>query len=203
MPGSNPSVRDERRPVAARQRSLSRGARTRGRRARHVSAAVTKPDVGRGESHTFPQFLPDGVHFLYLARSQGTPRVFVGSLDGRASRHVLDANARVSYADPGFCSSSATMARCWRDGSTPPGWSSLARPFRSPAASPSPAFSMHRMPSAAARSSMLKPLPARASSRGSIDRAGGSAQSAARPSTWVSASPRMEPGLRSSGWIRA
>ena len=63
---------------------------------------MTKPDVGRGESHTFPQFLPDGVHFLYLARSQGTPRVFVGSLDGRASRHVLDANARLSYADPGF-----------------------------------------------------------------------------------------------------
>src|SRR5947208_2777295 len=82
--------------------SAARCSRTRGRRARHVSAAVTKPDVGRGESDTFPQFLPDGVHFLYLARSQGTPRVFVGSLDGRASRHVLDANARLSYADPGF-----------------------------------------------------------------------------------------------------
>ena len=64
--------------------------------------AVTNPDVSRGESHTFPQFLPDGQHFLYLARSQGTPRVFVGSLDGRVSRHVLDTNARVSYADPGF-----------------------------------------------------------------------------------------------------
>ena len=64
--------------------------------------AVTNPDVSRGESHTFPQFLPDGQHFLYLARSEGTPRVFVGSLDGRVSRHVLDTNARVSYAEPGF-----------------------------------------------------------------------------------------------------
>ncbi len=64
--------------------------------------AVTNPDVNRGESHTFPQFLPDGQHFLYLTRSQGTPRVFVGSLDGRVSRHVLDTNARVSYAEPGF-----------------------------------------------------------------------------------------------------
>jgi eukaryotic-like serine/threonine-protein kinase len=64
--------------------------------------AVTNPDVSRAESHTFPQFLPDGQHFLYLARSQGTPRVFVGSLDGRVSRHVLDSNARVSYAEPGF-----------------------------------------------------------------------------------------------------
>ena len=65
-------------------------------------SAVTNPDVSRGESHTFPQFLPDGQHFLYLSRSQGTPRVFVGSLDGRVSRHVLDTNARVSYAEPGF-----------------------------------------------------------------------------------------------------
>jgi Tol biopolymer transport system component len=64
--------------------------------------AVTNPDVGRGESHTFPQFLPDGQHFLYLARSQGAPRVFVGSLDGRVNKHLLDANARVSYAEPGF-----------------------------------------------------------------------------------------------------
>jgi hypothetical protein len=48
-----------------------------------------------------------------------------------------------------------------------------------------------------------RPPPARVSSRGSIDRAGGSARSAARRSTRVFASPRMEPGLRSSGWIRA
>ena len=64
--------------------------------------AVTNPDVSGGESHTFPQFLPMGNTFWYLARSQGTPRVFVGALDGRASRHVLDTNARVSYAEPGF-----------------------------------------------------------------------------------------------------
>jgi Tol biopolymer transport system component len=32
-------------------------------------AAMTNPDVGHGESHTFPQFLPDGEHFLYLARA--------------------------------------------------------------------------------------------------------------------------------------
>ncbi len=64
--------------------------------------AVTNPDVSRGESHTFPQFLPDGQHFLYLVRSQGTPRVFVGSLDGSAGRHLLDTNARVWYAEPGF-----------------------------------------------------------------------------------------------------
>jgi Tol biopolymer transport system component len=65
-------------------------------------AAVTNPDVSLGESHTFPQFLPDGQRFLYLVRSQGTPRLFAGDLDGRAGRHVLDTNARVSYTEPGF-----------------------------------------------------------------------------------------------------
>ena len=36
-----------------------------------VPAPATELDQGRGEySHKSPQFLPDGKHFLYLARSQ-------------------------------------------------------------------------------------------------------------------------------------
>ena len=39
---------------------------------------MTKPDVGRGESHTFPQFLPDGNHFVYFVESND-PNVIWGA----------------------------------------------------------------------------------------------------------------------------
>ena len=64
--------------------------------------AVTNPDVARGESHTFPQFLPDGQHFLYLARSQVTAdRV------RRLARWALRSTCSIRthacrYAEPGF-----------------------------------------------------------------------------------------------------
>jgi eukaryotic-like serine/threonine-protein kinase len=64
---------------------------------------VTTLDQSRGESiHSFPEFLPDGRHFLYLARS-GRPdgtALRVASIDSMDSRIVLEGGANATYALP-------------------------------------------------------------------------------------------------------
>ncbi len=66
--------------------------------------AVTTFDTARqDDSHRHPRFLPDGRHFLYLARSAGgTQRgdnaVLVGSLDGGPGKLLLRSAAAAEYA---------------------------------------------------------------------------------------------------------
>jgi eukaryotic-like serine/threonine-protein kinase len=79
-------------------------------------SSVTTPDVTRGEScHRYPQFLPDGRHFLYLVGSGDTRTLFVGSLDQRVKKRLLDTTARAVYAEPGYVffvgDAAALMAR--------------------------------------------------------------------------------------------
>jgi eukaryotic-like serine/threonine-protein kinase len=67
--------------------------------------AVTRLDASRAETaHLFPHFLPDGRHFLYLARSSkpGLSGVYVGSLDGGSPKRLLTADSNASFAPPGF-----------------------------------------------------------------------------------------------------
>ena len=58
-------------------------------------APVTKLDSARGDdSHRHPRFLPDGRHFLYLARNpgggeRGDNAVMVGSIDGGTDKLIL------------------------------------------------------------------------------------------------------------------
>ncbi len=66
---------------------------------------VTTLDTSKYElSHRWPQFLPDGRHFLYLAGSVFTPRenptntVQVGSLDSEGSDLLLHSHAGATYA---------------------------------------------------------------------------------------------------------
>lgn len=64
---------------------------------------VTTLDRARGESwHRFPEFLPDGNHFLYLARAGDERTLSVGSLDGRTNQRLLPTDVRASYAEPGY-----------------------------------------------------------------------------------------------------
>ena len=61
-------------------------------------AAVTRMEAGQ-RGHRSPTFLPEGHHFLYHVG--GTPDVrgiYVGDLDGSASRRLLDAVPPVVYA---------------------------------------------------------------------------------------------------------
>jgi len=65
-------------------------------------AAVTTPDPPRHLNHRFPQFLPDGQHFLFNTEG-GTKRgVYLGSLDSREVRLLFDADANTVYVPGGY-----------------------------------------------------------------------------------------------------
>jgi len=73
--------------------------------------ATTVPDEMKGEAHRYPQFLPDGRRFLYVARwtTQQRGGLYLASLDGRAPRLVSSevrsgfvlACTKLLYADGG------------------------------------------------------------------------------------------------------
>lgn len=66
---------------------------------------LTNLDESRQEiSHRWPLFLPDGRHFLYLARSpqRENTAIYVGSLDSTETKRVLSADSSVAYAPPGY-----------------------------------------------------------------------------------------------------
>ena len=67
------------------------------------SVPITKLNVDRGDnSHRHPRFLPDGRHFLYLARVPGKnfedSWVMVGSVDGSVEKPLLNSSAAAAYA---------------------------------------------------------------------------------------------------------
>lgn len=69
---------------------------------------ATKIDRGQKErSHMWPQFLPDGKHFLYLAMSDSIQQdqdyqLKAGSIDSDESVTIMTINSLVRYADPGY-----------------------------------------------------------------------------------------------------
>ena len=67
--------------------------------------AVTKLDTTRGETaHRYPQFLPDGRHFLYMAINLAAPpnnpanAVRVASLDGKEDRSLVPVASNAAFA---------------------------------------------------------------------------------------------------------
>ena len=74
---------------------------------RRVSAAGGQPtpllEVDKENKeidHSFPVFLPDGNHFIYLSW-RGTPssaQVWVAAMDGTDRKHLFDANSNATYA---------------------------------------------------------------------------------------------------------
>ncbi len=65
------------------------------------TVAVTHLEPTREEtSHRWPQFLPDGRHFLFLSRKPRAPRlaVEVGSVDGKERLKLVEADASARYA---------------------------------------------------------------------------------------------------------
>jgi eukaryotic-like serine/threonine-protein kinase len=66
---------------------------------------VTALDPSRHENaHLFPQFLPDGRHFLFLARSFQTQNsgIYLGSLDSKQTQHLLSVESNLAYVPPGY-----------------------------------------------------------------------------------------------------
>jgi Tol biopolymer transport system component len=62
---------------------------------------VTERQPGEA-GHGFPQFLPDGHHFLYyVAGSPETRGEYVGQIDGSERRRLIDIDTAAVYAPPG------------------------------------------------------------------------------------------------------
>ena len=67
---------------------------------------VTQLDTSRQEqSHRFPQFLPDGRHFLFMVRSSVADQngVYAGSLDGKTKKLLIPASRPPSMRPPAMC----------------------------------------------------------------------------------------------------
>jgi Tol biopolymer transport system component len=65
-------------------------------------SAVTRLGGASEPSHQFPQFLPDGRHFLYYTLDAKPPGVHVGQLDGAETKRLLDADSPAVFAPPGY-----------------------------------------------------------------------------------------------------
>jgi Tol biopolymer transport system component len=63
---------------------------------------VTVLDRSQHTTHRWPEFLPDGKHFLYLAAhhlsGKGDSGIYAGSIDGGAPKFILHSNGRAFYA---------------------------------------------------------------------------------------------------------
>jgi serine/threonine protein kinase len=66
---------------------------------------ATSLDRSRGETgHFYPQFLPDGRRFLYLARGtqEGSNGIYMGSLDSDRVERIISSDSNTVYAPPGY-----------------------------------------------------------------------------------------------------
>jgi len=66
---------------------------------------ITQVNASLGElEHSWPQFLPDGHHFIYFARSSQPENsaIYVASLDDSNSRRLLQVHSSAAYALPGY-----------------------------------------------------------------------------------------------------
>ncbi len=63
--------------------------------------SVTRIEAGEG-SHRFPQFLPDGRHFIYFVQGGPAPGVYAGSLDGDPAKRLTSAEAAAVLSPSGF-----------------------------------------------------------------------------------------------------
>jgi eukaryotic-like serine/threonine-protein kinase len=66
---------------------------------------VTKFDTAQGETgHRWPQFLPDGRHFLFIVRSEQSDRtgLYAGSLDSPEYHLIVPTIFNATYVAPGY-----------------------------------------------------------------------------------------------------
>jgi Tol biopolymer transport system component/predicted Ser/Thr protein kinase len=70
-----------------------------------TATSITPPDTpGHQIGYAWPKFLPDGRHFLYFARSgdPGSGAIYVGSLDSKETKRLLNSNSMAEYSQPGY-----------------------------------------------------------------------------------------------------
>ena len=59
-------------------------------------------EVSTGSPAIFPQFLPDGRHFLFTAPNATPPGIYVASLDSKQASPVIPVVSSATYVDPGY-----------------------------------------------------------------------------------------------------
>ena len=66
--------------------------------------AATPASLVAGTAHAWPQFLPDGRHFLFSVATQGQAEgpLYVGSIGGEAPLLIRELVSRALYVEPGF-----------------------------------------------------------------------------------------------------
>jgi len=65
--------------------------------------AITEAYKANDETnHIWPEFLPDGRHFLFLVYGKGDEGIHVGSLDSKEHHLVLREESTVLYVEPGY-----------------------------------------------------------------------------------------------------
>jgi len=69
-----------------------------------VTTVVTADATTKQAFLTWPDFLPDGRHFLFYASSAVPERsgVYVGSLDSKETKQILTTDIQAKYAEPGY-----------------------------------------------------------------------------------------------------
>jgi eukaryotic-like serine/threonine-protein kinase len=67
-------------------------------------APVTAPDAARGEAHGHPAFLPDGRHFVFVARDIDPEKtsIMLASLDSKEVRPLFHTDSSAVFTDPGY-----------------------------------------------------------------------------------------------------
>jgi Tol biopolymer transport system component len=63
---------------------------------------VRKPNPPQEIALFWPQFLPDGRHFLFTALSTDGTQIIAGALDSDETKLVMKVNSRAVYASPGY-----------------------------------------------------------------------------------------------------
>jgi Tol biopolymer transport system component len=64
-------------------------------------APLTTLDQASESSHRWPQFLPDGRHYLYLSRQEKSG-IYAGSIDSKETRRIVDTDFNAAYAPQGY-----------------------------------------------------------------------------------------------------
>ena len=69
-----------------------------------VTPVTTLDESRRDVSHRYPWFLPDGRHFVYLARAAtaDSTEIYVGSLDSKETKRLVAAESGGVYSPPGY-----------------------------------------------------------------------------------------------------
>jgi serine/threonine protein kinase/Tol biopolymer transport system component len=68
-----------------------------------TAATILTPEIPQYGSYRYPQLLPDGRHFIFLANAGLEPSaIYLGSLDGTAPKRLIESVSAAAFAPPNY-----------------------------------------------------------------------------------------------------